>query len=96
MDLKKLEDLYKELGILKRRLDDLNENKSILENMGEITVRRRRNSNGKSDFTIDKYTLIDINNSSSKTFAILLTSQLNETIASVEKEIQELLKKGIE
>ena len=96
MDLKKLEDLYKELGILKRRLDDLNENKSILENMGEITVRRRRDSKGKSDFTIDKYTLIDINNSSSKTFAILLTSQLNETIASVEKEIQELLKKGIE
>ena len=90
MDLKKLEDLCTELGILRIRLDDLNENKSILENMGEITVRRRRDGKGKSDFTIDKYTLIDINNSSSKTFAILLTSQLNETIASIEKEIQEL------
>lgn len=96
MDLKKLEDLYKELGILRRKLDDLNENKSILENMGGITVRRRRDGEGKHDFTIDKYTLIDINNSSAKTFAILLTSQLNEKIASVEKEIQELLKKGIE
>lgn len=95
MDLEKASRLSTKIDNLVTKITTQEKNKNILENMYELEILSKCKGQ-RISFTINEHKFVRIDNPSVKVFKTLLLQEIDEQIAVFEKELDELIKKGIE
>lgn len=96
MDLEKAEKLSEKINDLTRKIKRQKENKKTLKHLTLITIETQPSSQGSGRFRMNESSFVGINNPSVKVFKTILMEEIENQIATFEKELDQLIKKGVE
>ena len=96
MDLEKANKLSERIVDLTGKIQRQKENKEIAKHLTIIRVGTQPSNRGPSEFRMVENSFVGLRNLSVKAFKTLLVEEIDEQIAIFEKELDQLIKKGIE
>ena len=96
MDLEKANKLSDKITDLTGKIQRQKKNKEIVKHLNRIEIETQPSNQRPSSFRMVENSFVGLRNLSVKAFKTLLVEEIDEQIAIFEKELDQLIKKGIE